>query len=456
MAKDELLSIRLQEMKEDVALVVRMLTRSKSRGEPLNSIGSLVKVAGDGTIGESVFETTKQINTLARTLSNEADDITALMTDIQANLTELDARLKKAAQAATVIGQRMQELDRIVDAETQSIEDSLQDCNELIDKIDGVIGDLNEGADQEAAWDAFDDLMAECEPLFADYVDFLSGVTLRDYQLDNGVAALAELVFKELRAEGIAMPARQGHLPTKMRSLAKFQFPEWTLWDVPLAGYHAGLCRSERIAGAIIDQSLDAHPETFPSALFAEKLFADIYASCMVGPAYGYAALLLHVHPRKTTRTKDCPSAADRAHVILAALAHSGKTAPDFAGHIDLLAQWWDVAAEGGRAAPARDADALDIFVTQVMARLENRTSPPPYDPARWKEVITGLETTDDVRAQVLPLDRLNAAWHLRITNPAIVAELSAEDLIPTPKGSKTMSGSNTAATGRFPKAGSR
>lgn len=456
MAKDELLIIRLQEMKEDVALVVEMLRKSSKRSEQLNSIGSLVQVAGDGTIGESVYQTSNRINTLAHSLSNEADDITTLVAEIQANLTELDSRLRKAAHAATIIGQRMQELDRIVDFNSPRIEDSLDFCYVLAGKIDCVIRDLESKADQNAAWNAFDKLMAECEPLFADYVDFLSGVTLRDYQLDNGVAALAELVFEELRAEGIAMPARQVHLPTRMRSLAKFQFPEWTLWDVPLAGYHAGLCRADSMAHDIVEGCLAEHPEAFPTKLFAERLFAEIYATCVVGPAYGYAALLLHLHPRKSTRTNDDPSAAERAHVILAALAHSGRTAPDFAGRVKLLAQWWDIAAEGSRAEPSTNADVLTAFVAQVMTKLETRMSPPPYDAARWKDVTTGLATADDVKAQVLPLDRLNAAWHLRLTDSASVVDLSAQDLLSPPKGNKPVSSGHGMATGRFPKAGFR
>lgn len=430
MAKDELLIIRLQELKHDVGLVAKMLMRATTRGDQLNSVSSLVKLGGPETIGESLADAETRVVRLESNLSDAGDHVTELVDALKDDLRELKTRLGKAAKAATVIVDRMREFDIIVEAESQQIEDSLYGCGDMIQKIDKVIGEFDSGTDREAAWNKFDELIDECEPLFADYVDFLSGVTLRDYQLDDGVANLADRVFKELGVGGIAMPARQGHLPTKLTSLAKFQFPEWTVWDVPLAGYHAGLLRSN-MANSILAQFRADHPTTFRTDAFAQQLFAEVYATCVIGPAYGYAALLLHLHPRNTTRTAGSPSAADRAHAILATLDYYGSKDPAFGAQVKRLANWWKIGATGGTTVPAGDGALFDAFVSRVLSeRLAKGTRPAPYSPERWRKATNNLRSADDCRSKhVLVLDQLNAAWHLRFTQPEIVANFTADDL---------------------------
>jgi hypothetical protein len=301
----------------------------------------------------------------------------------------------------------------------------------MIYNIDDLIAELDMTTDRDLAWNKFDKLIDECQPLFADYVDFLSGVTLRDYRLDDGVAFQADRVFEALAVQRIAMPGRQGHLPTKLSSLAKFQFPEWTVWDVPLAGHHAGLFRCD-IGESIIERYRQLHESMFPTDVFAQQLFAEVYASCFVGLAYGYAALLLHLHPRKTERTAETPSAAERAHVILETLDYFGTNDPAYSGYVQQLRKWWEVAAAGAATVPADDAEVLTKFVREMLdKRLADRMRPDPYTPDRWRNATKDVVTKQDFQAPRQPevLDQLNAAWHLRITQPASVADFTADDL---------------------------
>ncbi|MCW2687390.1 MAG: hypothetical protein QOH69_272 [Actinomycetota bacterium] len=434
MARDELLIIRLEELKEDVALVGKMLSRATTRGDQLTTVSEVVKLGGDGTIGQSLASARSKVDLLISDLSSD-DEVTHRLDELQKDLSEAYNRLGTAAGAAAVVGERMRDLDSIMQSEHQKIEDSLFYSLDMITKIQAVINTLDSDIDQVAAWNKFDKLIDECEPLFTDYVDFLSGVALRDYRLDDGVATLADRVFKELVVGGLAVPARHGDLPTKLASLAKFQFPEWTVWDVPLAGYHAGLSRSSSIGESIIDDFRANHPTTFPSAAFAKQMFAEVYATCMVGLAYGYAALLLHLHPRKTRRTEDSPSAADRATVILATLDSYSRDDPAFGAHVKRLSDWWSVAA-GGATVSEDDVVLFTDFASRVVSdRLAKGTRPAPYDPARWHGATDGVTTkahVDPGRRHALVRDQLNAIWHLRLTDPATVAGLTADDLAST------------------------
>jgi hypothetical protein len=429
MAKDELLTIRLEELKEDVELVGKMLIRATDRGGQLSTVSKLVKVGGDGTIGQSLATARSKLDMLISDLSGD-DEVTSRLNGLQRDLTEAYKRLGSAAEAAAVVGERMRDLDNIMQSEQQKIEDSLFYCGDMITKIETVLSMLDSGMEQAAAWTAFDELIVDCEPLFSDYVDFLSGVALRDYRLDDGVATLADRVFKELVVGGLAVPARQGDLPTKLISLAKFQFPEWTVWDVPLAGYHAGMSRSS-IGKSIIDDFLAGHPAMFPSETFAEQMFAEVYATCMIGPAYGYAALLLHLHPRKTRRTADGPSAGDRAAAILATLEFYGRDDPAFGAYVKQLSDWWCHAA-GGATVSEDDARVFSDFASRVVSeRLAKGTRPAPYDPGRWHGATDGVTDKAHVgpAKHALVRDALNAVWHLRLTDPATVAGLTADVL---------------------------
>jgi hypothetical protein len=431
MDRDELLTIRLQELKEDISLVVKVLNRATSRGDDLNIIGKLVKTGGDDTIGESLLSAQRNLRYLADDLGDATENLTELVEKMHADLNRLSARLSTAALAATAVNERMQALDTFVDREFQNIDNNLNYSRDMIYNIDDLIEELHTTTDREIAWNKFDKLIDECQPLFADYVDFLSGVTLRDYRLDDGVAFQADRVFEALAVQRIAMPGRQGHLPTKLSSLAKFQFPEWTVWDVPLAGYHAGLFRCD-IEDPIIKRFRQLHEPTFPTDVFAQQLFAEVYASCFVGLAYGYAALLLHLHPRNTARTAENPSAADRAHVILETLDYFGKTDPTYSGYVHKLREWWEVAAAGVTTVSANDAEVLTKFVTEVLEqRLADRMRPEPYTPDRWHNATKDVATKQDFQAPRQPevLDQLNAAWHLRITQPDSVADFTADDL---------------------------
>lgn len=431
MGKDELLTIRLTELKEDVGLVRQMLTRAKKRGDQLTKVSDLVKPVGDDTIGESLATARRRVEDLIINFSGD-DELTAQLEVLREDLFEVSKRLGKAAQAATVVGERMRDLDSIMDTEHRNITDSLFYARDMIRDIETAINELDSDTDQEDAWKAFDELVLKCEPLFTDYVDFLSGVTLRDHGLEDGVAAVADRVFKELAVGGIAVPARQGDLPTKLASLAKFQFPEWTVWDVPLAGYHAGLSRSTEIGQSIINEFCARHHATFPTEVFARQLFAEVYAACMVGPAYGYAALLLHLHPRKTQRTDDSPSAADRANVILATLEYYAGDNPVVRDQVKRLADRWSFAA-GGAPVPDRDAEIFAEFVSLVVSeRLDETIRPAPYDWVRWRSATDDVTDIADIvpGRHVLVLDLLNALWQLRVTNPSAVEGLTAEALI--------------------------
>lgn len=445
--------LRLAELRQDVDKVFRLVQRGRDRTKTFQELFDLISVAAAGNAVEGLREASRFAKDLTRTLGDnvarlpEYEDLIGLLeaNDIVVSglekalqqlrtsndqavgldkaLDEVFRRLSKASRLIQELKDPIVDLDEISGGLT-SLEASLNQCQSIIDDIDELgkkVGSDRISAD--AAWRELTALTERCLPLFADYVDFLGGLTLRDATLDNRVGQLADALLFELNAGRIAVPAGYGGMQSSFPTLFKLRFPEWTVWDVPLAGYDAGLVHADR-EGVSYTYRL---PTAGFNDTFAKHLYAETYAALMVGPAYACAATLLRLRPDRIERSENMPSDLERAHVVFGALKELNADG-EFALFVQRVEALWVSAVKllGHEPVPV-DAKALDRLVARSVGSLRRSTTPAIYDPDRWRSAV---ERSDQllVSGSGPVLDVLNAAWRVRLDSEA-QASLIAENI---------------------------
>ncbi|RZI53851.1 MAG: hypothetical protein EOP16_00430 [Pseudonocardia sp.] len=449
----DVLEVRLDELASDLEEVQSMLERAESRRAAVDGIVALVNRSGSGTIHEPWAE----LRRFVKYLLFEAEDDDVLRDRIAAIakpsiqnsdwtlsnvLDETHRRLEKAIDSVQAISRNMADLNA---NRTKDLRISVNGCQKKINQAHELSRGLS-SLDRSLAWEAFANLSSECRPYFSDYVDFLGGLTLRETRLDDGVSAMTDKVFEELDAARIAVPSARK--PCHLLGMVNLPFPEWTMFDIPSAGYHVGLAEARSSGQSIVDDSTAVFKKDL-----AEQLFAEVYGAYRVGPAYAAAAIMLRLNPRGDKRLRNGPSSIDRAHVILGTLDvyHDVEA---FGAMVATLRTAWKSAVDdvGGDARPA-DIESLERFVGKTLRLLETyRSLAPAYDPKRWRDATkdcAGLLRRDGVPV----LDLLNAAWKLRLEQPDSARE-RAKDLMkqwprPKPRGADA-SGLRTSADGTF------
>ena len=225
-----------------------------------------------------------------------------------------------------------------------ALSENLEVCDTVLNRIEALRKELADGKAPREVWNELRELHHHsCRALFADYVDLLSGMVLRDTHLDDEVCAITDDFLADLASPRLVLPGRRSELPTVFKDLVKIGFPEWTIWDVPLAAHHTGTWK------AVL--TLPTQPklrELLPdrSDEVRQCLFADIYATRVAGPAYACAMLLLHLDPASAAVPK--PHAAtdhERARVISRALTFP-EPPDEFTAFVKRIGTDWDDAGK--------------------------------------------------------------------------------------------------------------
>jgi hypothetical protein len=263
---------------------------------------------------------------------------------------------------------------------------------------------------------------SECEELFAQYVDLVGGIAMRDHGLDRAVSPLADHLVNELLMAfsgpltTLAVPSRHGSGPLIHTQHVRIPLPPgWTPWTLPLIA---------RGIGELLVQSLDMEDE--PRA----DVMPDVFGVYVCGPAYALASVLIELDPSE-------PRDRRRGQTILNTLRAvddrgEGDDAQSYSMLADELAADWEQAVsavdglpEGG-GGPAGDDGEDDggapANLSQVVDLVAQSCSDGAYLPEdRWQSVRTLAAALAGDPADAAPLDMrdvLNAMWLARWRNP--------------------------------------
>lgn len=432
------LSMRLGELADDVTMVQGVLERLRQRGSHLDELNKLISPTSgdDKTFARALSNAARQALVLKNATDNNPD-LAAILKRGEIDAAHLVTAVEQAQTCLRDIGKILRAMT-LVDLHQwrNALSENLQVCDTVLVRIEALRKELDDGkAPPRKVWDKLRALHHHsCRALFADYVDLLSGMVLRDTHLDDMVCAITDDFLAELASPRLVLPSRRSELPTVFKDLVKIGFPEWTIWDVPLAAHHTGTWRA--------NLTLPSQPglrELLPgrSDEVQRCLFADIFATRVAGPAYACAMLLLHLDPASAAVPEPgVVTDHERARVIGRALTFP-EPPDEFTAFIKRIVTDWDdaVAQIVDPAAASNDTGALDAFVEGVRVLLESRRGS-LYGAKKWqaaKERLAPLLLGDDAaeleqepaEQEQSPgkiVDLLNAAWALRRDGASLAA----------------------------------
>ncbi len=454
----QLLELRLDALKGDVGKVKEVVGEARKRTDDIRRIKDrLEDEAADGG-----REALRQIRALAARISNvlrESPQIRAELSSYDRTLaealsSEMPEYLERLRHLLDDVKRDIADLDHdMVDLPAELVgplEASLKTrCREVSKKISVLESEVRGTATDPDAfrhlWNRYDQMLKDdARPLFVEYVDFAGGLAVRDNALDDRVCQMSDVLLKDLShvtMNALSVPARQAALGTIMKSVFKLGFPEWTIWGIPLVGHEIGLSIAEN------DKGVDSLVNSASFGIHRSRqksLFADIFATYTLGPAYACAAILLRFEPHHASAPRGDPSDIDRARLILDVLDRLGEDqVSSYCETVAKLRNLWkeavDNLARQGAGPPGNAGHAdIDGFLAAAWEILSDSPGFKAFDSEHWlaaADWLSDLNTPVPKRSfnwdnnDVIVL--LTAAWRARLETPEHTARIAtnASDL---------------------------
>jgi hypothetical protein len=258
---------------------------------------------------------------------------------------------------------------------------------------------------------------SQCDDLFAQYVDLVGGIAMRDHGLDRQVSPAADRLVHELTVSfggsdaTMAVPSRHTTEALIHAQHVRIPLPPgWTLWSLPLLA---------RGAGELLLRSLNVQDEW-------ADLVPDVFGVYVAGPAYVLASVLIELDPAQ-------PQARLRARVMFEALRTLGADddRDRFGRLADEIGAEWDRAASAVRGEGEADEPVADDAVTAAFRLVEQVCADGVFLPKdRWDDVtqlarrLGGEEETEGQANDFR--DLLNAMWLARWNHPGALDDIDA------------------------------
>jgi hypothetical protein len=284
---------------------------------------------------------------------------------------------------------------------------------------------------KKSAWERYSAMVyRESSTIFCEYLDFLSGLALRDTGLDQGMCRIADRLLRDggrlpdnFTWDSLTIPTQREALQATLAKIVRLGFPEWTIWALPLAVHEFG-----HVAVTIdkVKEFVSQRAGDEQARHRLEVCLADAFATHMMGPAYACAVILLRLDPCTAFAPEDDRLTEKRARVVLAMLEYMDGLGQTDAGAYSqirslLESEWEDALRQVGVAETLSEDEEQEIrqwvkLISQTMGKV--RALPPSVwprvtelaeilDPAQVENVKVRLD--DDLRVV------LNAAWKKRI-----------------------------------------
>lgn len=290
----------------------------------------------------------------------------------------------------------------------------------------------------DRAWTAYLGVLPKAQDVFAEYVDFLAGLALRDAGYDGGICRIAdELVhafggLRDISWNSLTIPARREALEMTMARIIRIGFPEWSLWALPLVAYGFGSV----LVGNVQEFTDFIQQRPKEQQAHTRVLLADAFATYVMGPAYACALMLLRLDPAAREDPAEEGLTLLRAQVVLTMLRLLSKEADEHPYDIveQQLHEQWDAALAQTHSGDEQLGginvqELVDFVADQLYGKALPDRAWPKID--KWSSAISkgqelqrdDVDRLDDGLGHVL-----NAAWlaRLRQGKDADQAELAS------------------------------
>jgi hypothetical protein len=314
-------------------------------------------------------------------------------------------------------------------------DDVVRKAMESVTRLDELRTDIGVKSSAEL-WERYHQIEMDCQKLFYEYVDLVRGVALRSSGLDHDLCRIADELVRSVSRKwrSITIPSRLEKMQPTSGRIIRIGFPEWTVWNVPLAVHEYGYVFTE----VVPELRHLRDPEQPDDRMRLESLMADAFAALTVGPAYGCAAVLTRLDAGAPARGEHmAEQVIQRASMIVAAL-EAGNPPEEAAGMVERLRDEWIAAVMGAGydgdplAAHPREQELMTEVNKQCIGlRL-------PYD--HWSDFVATaaekLRASSAPDAEPAKIERIadvdlrhlvNAAWLCRVP-PSQVADRVVTD----------------------------
>jgi len=451
------LSTRLNVLKKGLKQATNILTDLKRRRQLLDDLVSRMMGNSD-SISYLANEAERMLHRCVERLRNATDDISVGNTPLE-GLEEAERELeeiitKKLGPLRTQANSAKQDIESLraplncvaldeaagpVATAQSQIRAQANECLKALGQIETdllkpaeVQGNTTEAQKLlEQAWAEYaGGLNKRTDRVYAEYVDFLGGLALRDTGFDQKACQIAdELIrkfdrFDDARWGSLTIPALHAAVSTELARIIRLGYPEWSIWALPLTAHEFGHLVVQKCE--TVKLFIDKQNGAYYSRCHLETLLADAFATYTMGPAYACAAMLLRFNPALAFNEEvEIPPVATRGKVIFSMLnwvdEQSAANKP-YAGIIGVISDAWLAALQ--QANPLRVIEDIPnaviksavSFLGEFLKR-DIDLKPPTYESVQvWPDLL--LKPYDekiDVYGTEELRDVLNAAWVCRI-----------------------------------------
>ncbi|QWF84070.1 hypothetical protein [Amycolatopsis sp. CA-230715] len=308
----------------------------------------------------------------------------------------------------------------------------------LLDRVERELDAVLAEADPETGWPELETARAAALDLKREVLAYCQGELLRRAGLDHGIGDVSQRLLDHLaRSTGIdrrvLRSVAESEFLTHTVSMIRNRFPDVSVWNLPVLahelGHHvaANLSQSDprlreesRPVREYLSEEADNSGQGRKVGLaHLHELFADVYATYVLGAAYPLQLLVLAARPGPGTQTH--PAWSRRARTVLSAVEALGRDRhPSAAGFRALSRKLASFAR-------ANFPDTFGTAAEQALAGLQARAmtgllAEHAYARARYPMpdrvhslVIDPREPEQEPVAGTTVADVLNAAWLWRL-----------------------------------------
>ena len=384
-------------------------------------------------------------NALRFTQDSKAKEALSSLHEIEQILDDITDYLIEAQAAAKPIQSRALRLHGERDSPWSALEDGLiekaQEQIKALRKIEdnqlaGAAAALQQGDEDIAAellkraWEVYSDrVYQETNQVFCEYLDFLSGLALRDIGVDQGMCQIADRLLRDngrvrdFAWDSLTIPAQHEALQATLAKIVRLGFPEWTMWALPLAVHELG---QVVVTTGEFEEFVRQQAVTAEDRHRLQVCLADAFATNVMGPAYACAVILLRLDPW-TAFAPDERLTEKRARVVLATLEAmdqqgSRTETGRFSDIRTTLEREWDEALRQVGISDSlgeQETEEIQACVKQVSKTTPAYRALSPKVWPRVEELADLLDRNDVENVKVAADDNLrvvlNAAWKWRI-----------------------------------------
>lgn len=340
------------------------------------------------------------------------------------------------------------------------------------------------------AWNDFAAIKEEANLIFNLCLDFLGGMAVRRWELEDGICALAEKMLERFASDiGIGWQSvlilgdeRPFDDIIKLTAIIRLRFPEWDIWSLPFIGYEFGQLAARQDLSASLEnyfedkkekiKQLITHSDIPESELSRQprsviemregyqnnvrtkedvdryieqqiihlrNLFADIFATYFMGPAYVYSRTYLRLMPTDVWKDQTYKVAMGRRLAVMKSTlmemnkaSKENRFSPDiYAGVIDHLTEIWKRTIQAFQTdfnGEFTFNDPYDDWFTEAYKILDEEFSDKKFMPQHWNqanELSKSLLEHPTINPTTKISVILNAAWIGRMLHPNRVGDLA-------------------------------